>query len=185
MKRIILTGPVVKVLAAFATIAVLVLFVYSMAGPGRPSESNRIATSDGEFSIIKPSDWTGVVTYAPSDRQFSTTITCEPEKSVGVGPRIAVSRRLLAPEDSDLKAKGFVQKNFQSKPAWIFEGQVKRDYLWRVIFERNSRWYEIALRLTTPDDVEKSWWWAFLNSFESRDVPTTQPRLIYPTSLPQ
>lgn len=174
MKRVFFTGPVVKVLAACGMIAGIGLIVFLMSGMPRPRERDRITTPAGEFSIIKPPDWIAAPAYSSETSEYIVSISCESTKSVGVGPRMIVSR-LRQPQNVDhLKARGMLPLEFQSKPAMAMGKSLKRDFFYTLIFERDDEWYEIILRLPKAEDVPSTGWWEYLSSFR-RGASATHP----------
>jgi hypothetical protein len=174
MRRLLLTRPVLKVLVVFAAIAAFCVIVYLMSGLPAPRERDRIAHVAGTFSIIKPRDWDGRVVYGPIDKTYVETIDITPAKSIGRTQKLFVGRLRHPPDVAELKSKHrFVESQFQQRPALLFSGAVKEGYVWRTIFQRGDDWYEIGLRLQVEEDVPRSDWWAYVNSFRAEEKPAT------------
>lgn len=174
MKRVVLTGPVVKVFTAFASIAGIGLFVYLMSGMPAPRESDRVTSADGEISIIKPRDWNASTVYPPAGALYGVVITSEPVKAVGAGPRLMAARFRNPPVLEELKKAGLQPGQFRGRDAMIMAQQVKRDFFWRAVFEEGGNWYEVVLRLDAPENVPGSSWWPYITSFRA-GKPTTHP----------
>lgn len=175
MKRVLFTGPVVKVLAAFGSVAGIGLLVYFMSGIPAPRESDRVFSAGGEISIIKPRDWNDTSSYPPPGTLYRVVLSAEPVKSVGVGPRLMAAQFGNPPAMDDLQKAGLKPGRFLGRDAMVLAGQVKRDFFWRAVFEQDGNWYEVVLRLDAPQDVPASGWWPYMISFRAGGKPATRP----------
>jgi len=167
MKTILFTRPLVRILAVLGFLVVLAVVVWLLSGLPAPREQDRVATADGAFSIIKPRDWDSRVLYNSLDSRYSAAIEITPAKSVGRMQRFCVSQFREAPDQRALQST-FTASRFQDRDAWLFAKMVKRDFIFRLIFERGGQWYEISLRLPSETDVPESDWWPYVNSFRAQ-----------------
>lgn len=185
-----MTGPVVKVLVIVGAILGFALMLYFIAGLPSPREADRLTTFDGSLSMIPPTGrgWTSGVKYGPSNDNLISQIEIIHSDMIGIPDSLRASRFRNAVEQADLEKTGFVPGTFQNEPAWIFSKQVKRSYIWRMIFQRHGQWYDITLALQRQEDVPSSGWWPFINSFQAKpgkipsSVPSTAPSLLLPTT---
>lgn len=182
MKRLIFTGPVIKLLTAFLTIVVIGLFVYFNSQMPRPRERNRISATRGEFSIIQPPDWEGESVYLPAEDVFSVSIVTTPKKVIGLGPELRVGEFRQSPDLDKLRSTGMHDQPFLGKTALALGRSVRRQFFWRMVFEQDGRWFEIVLRLDAAQDVPKTRWWDYLSSFQT-GAPTTQTARSEPDSV--
>lgn len=171
-KTVFLTGPMVKVLAVFASIAGVGFLFYYLGGMPAPREANRVSSAMGEISLIKPDGWNAGPHYPGDKAQYSVVITTEPPKAIGIGPRLVAAKLNTPPSTQQLAAQGFVPGKFQDRDAMILSAKLKRDFFWRAIFERDGGWYEVVLRLDGEINVPSSSWWPYLNSFRAGNSTT-------------
>jgi hypothetical protein len=183
MNTVYLTRPVLRILAVVGFVLLLALVVWMLAGLPAPRERDRVSTTDGSFSVIKPPDWESRVSYNfIFGSTFTSTIEITPVKSVGRMQRFCASQFRAPPTEQTLA--GFTPTRFQNDHAWIHIHQAKRDFSFRLIFQRGEKWYEMSLRLPAPDDVPNSDWWPYFNSFRAQAGPATRT-VDSATSQPQ
>ena len=178
MKRISLTGPTTRILAALAAVGGFALVLYWMGSLPRPSEANRVSVGNDVFSIIKPPDWEEKISYGSSGM---ASLQLEPAKFMGRPETINVSR--IAPPTTQQLAP-MSEGEFQGQKAWIEYKTLKWEFLWHTIFQRGSYWYELALHLQLHEDVPSSRWWPYLMSFRAGNGPSTQPVKLLPLVSP-
>lgn len=190
-QRTFLNGPVIKVLALTAALLGFALTLYFMAGLPSPREADRLTTFDRTLSIIPPkaSGWSSSVLYGPPNVNFISQIEILHSGMVGVPESLKASRYRNPVEQETLTKADFVPATFQDQPAWIRARKEKRNYVWRVVFQRHGQWYDITLTLQREENVPQSGWWPFINSFQanpapaSTTAPATAPGTLMPTSL--
>jgi hypothetical protein len=169
----IVTGPMLKVLGAAGAVLLCGIILYLNWGMPAPRETERFGPANGEFSIIRPRDWD--VSHPMPGGAYVAAVEAYPPRAVGLPERLVVGRLRLPPDQATLAESKLTPGQFQGQPAWIFQGWIKRDFYWKALFERNGAWYEIILRLNQQEDVPASGWWSYLNSFQSRPPPTSNP----------
>jgi hypothetical protein len=170
MKRITLSGPAIRVLAVTAVVAAFILVIYMMAGLPAPREENRVRTANNQFSIIAPPDWEALIHYGANDKRFHTTMDIQAKKQVGLAQKIFIGVFREPPDLDKLKQVNYRDFTFQGKPALLWTGKNRSDYVWDMIFQRAGAWYNLVLRLNLPDDIPNSDWWPYLNSFQAQSV---------------
>lgn len=174
MKPTFFTGPVRKIFWAVAAVLAFALVLYLMSGMPAPREEDRVGPVNGSFSIIKPPDWESEVVYSVADRYFVTVVKAQPARSVGIGPMLVVGLLRDAPDLQKLQ-RSMVASRFQDQDAMIFSGPVKREYLWKAIFRRGEKWFELSLTLPKGEDIEHGPWQAYLNSFRANAETASRP----------
>jgi hypothetical protein len=171
MSRVTLSGPAVRVLAAFAAVGVFVLVLYAMAGLPKPSEENRFRTANNSFSIIAPPEWEPIIRYGANDKTFHTTMDIQPKKSVGPAQKMFIGVYRNPPDLQKLKSSlNYRDYTFQGKPALVWSGKNKNDHVWEMVFERDQTWFNLTLRLNLEEDIPSSGWWPYLNTFQANAV---------------
>jgi hypothetical protein len=170
MKRISLSGPAIRVLAATAVVAGFVIVLYMMAGLPAPREENRIRTANNQFSIIAPPDWEPIIHYGAADKNYRMTMDIQPKKQVGLTQKMFIGVFREPPDLAKFKSMNYRDFTFQGQPALVWSGKNRKDYVWEMIFARGGSWYNLVLRLNLEDDIPNSDWWPYLESFQARAV---------------
>lgn len=171
MSRVKLSGPAIRVLAITVVVGVFILVIYMMAGLPKPKEENRIRTANNSFSIIAPPDWEPIIHYGSNDKFFHTTMDIQPKKNVGLTQKIFIGVYRNRPDVQKLKSSlNYRDYTFQGRPALLWSGKNKNDYVWEMVFERDETWFNLTLRLNLEEDIPSSGWWAYLNSFQANVV---------------
>jgi hypothetical protein len=183
-KTIFLTRPVVRILIVCGFLLALAGVVWLMSGMPTPREQDRVVAGEAGFSVIKPPEWDSRVMYGAANANVSATIEITPVKSVGLMQRFCTSQFRVPPDEKAISQQ-FTPRKFQDREAWLFSGWVKRDYMFRLVFERGGRWYEMSLRLPAETDVPNSDWWKYINTFRVHETPSTVPNDQAPMTKPQ
>lgn len=173
--RNIFTGPLLKVIGIAGVILVCTLIVWSFWGMPAPREQDRMGPVSGEFSIIRPRDWQGMVKYGRPDGSHFSVIESHDPKGIGRPQTLTVGRLRNPPDEAMLHQSRMQLSQFQSQPAWIFQGWIKKDFYWQAMFQRHGDWYEISLQLNHGEDIPASGWWAYLTSFQAKPAPASMP----------
>lgn len=164
--------PLLKIGSAAAVLAAVTLYLWwSMRIPA-PREQDRVTHRDGAFSIIKPHDWELAFDYAPVDRRYVDTMEARVHSTRPREIRIFIGRLRDKPELEKIRDK-LLDTQFQGQPAWVYEGRTRLEHYWRALFERNGQWYELVLWTPLPEDVPRSGWWPYLQSFRAGGRATT------------
>jgi hypothetical protein len=174
MKTVIFTRPVLRLLAVAGFMLAGAGVVWLFSGMPAPREIDRITPADKSFSIIKPREWDARVIYGSDGSRYVATIEITPVKSVGLMQRFSASR-FREPPDAEKLREGFTPYQFQGRAAWLSSKQIKKDYMFHLIFDRDGQWYEISLRLPTQTDVPGSDWWKYVNTFQAAPGSGTLP----------
>src|SRR5262245_56221665 len=151
-KTIFFTRPMIRILIVCGFLLALAGVVWLMSGMPTPREQDRVVARDAGFSVIKPPEWDSRVMYGAASANVTATIEITPVKSVGLMQRFSTSQFRVPPEEKVLTEQ-YTPTRFQERQAWMFSGWVKRDYMFRLVFEREGRWYEMSLRLAAETDV--------------------------------
>jgi hypothetical protein len=173
MKTILFTRPVVRILVVTGFVLGLGAIVWLNSGLPSPRERDRVVAPQQGFSIIKPPGWDSRVLYGSPTDWHEATIEITPVKSVGLMTRFCAAKFREPPDVQKLR-ETFRPFRFQNRDALIFASWVKREYLFRLIFQRDGGWYEISLRPPSELDVLNSDWWKYIETFRIVENPATK-----------
>jgi hypothetical protein len=165
-------SPLVLRLSVIAcAIGALVLYIWAFSGLGKPREKLRVYHPTG-YSIIAPPGWISIPRKPALERYLADSLTLEPERSIGKVPRLFVGSFSGTPDVTELlRTKQLFEGSFMGEPAYVREGLNRGMWMWRAIFERSGRWYELVLWLPHPAEVERTEYFAFLQSFKPAKAP--------------
>ena len=124
------------------------------------------------FSITYPLGWGGTPSGSgrPGESNF---LRLAPERKTGRETSMNVLLMgTQAPKTEEARAG-----TFQGQPASYSANRGKRDWYWRVQFQRDANWYQITLVSPIELEVEKGDYWPYINSFrlEKPMTPATMP----------
>lgn len=140
-----------------------------------PDESHRQRHLAG-FSMVCPEDWASKAASADGPGQSDYLMFLPMKNSARTTSLLAFHY------PSGRSAESFTQADFhpgtfQGQPAYIFDGMMKKDYVYAVAFSRDNAWYEIRLVLPAKQPVIGTTWADYLNTFRiDKPAATTQPR---------
>jgi hypothetical protein len=176
--------PLIKIGVIVACVGAFALYLWWSMRVPPPREQDRVTHRDGIFSIIKPRDWDVEFNYAPANQRYIDTMEVRFPTSRPRDLRIFIGRFRAPPDLATIAARDrLVSDQFQGRPAHVFVGRTRLEYYWRAIFQRGDDWYELVFWMPFEDDVAKSGWWPYLNSFRARETPTTNPTTSNSISL--
>ncbi len=149
---------------------------------GAPDESRRVRHPDG-FSIIGPQEWVGSILQTGKVRQ--PMLRFVPEVNMGIQPSLLAIR---SDKPFELPGGKDVRENarptqFQGQPATYYSGNEQNAWMFVLDFQRGSDHFRISLKLPVPDDVHKSVWWTYFETFRM-ETPMTPRDTTQPTSMP-
>ena len=131
------------------------------------------------YSIVKPRDWEVQFNYAPGQQRYVDTLEVRLPTARPRDLRIFVGRFRAPPDLPALTARDRkVSEQFQGRPAHVFVGRTRLEHYWRAIFQRGGDWYELVFWMPFEDDVTRSGWWPYLQSFQARETPATTPTTV-------
>lgn len=167
-----MNGRWIKVVIFVLLIVMITSVVTALLDPGlgKPEDARRTRHLDG-FSICYPIGWGGTA-FGGSENGVGNGIRLAQERKVGRETTITVlcsgSEKPTLPNPRE--------GVFQSQPATFSARSSSQNWQWRMVFERNGRWYSILLATPIPLEVEKSPYWPFIESFrvDKKFEPTTQ-----------
>jgi hypothetical protein len=187
-------SPLAKLSIAAVFIGVIVLWLLWPHTMPPPDERNRVYHPEDGYSIIKPDGW------AVSSETEEGTLNKDNRGWLRVDapptgyfpPSLVVTVLANAPDVDKLKSEEhFEDGTFTGLPAFVASAPLKKLWANRFIFKDRDRWFEI--NLTTPDfnDINKSGWKPYIDSFRYEPekqhkpvAPTSQPTLNFTTTLP-
>ena len=176
----IFTQPVIKLLVLAAVIAGFIIYIRIGARLPPPREDNRVTNRLGGYSIIMPDGWESKIIYGSTSPLYKDTLEIRPKVSKGgFEPRIFIGRYRAQPDFDQIRQRqqsvpGVTIKNYEAQ---VFTGETKREFYWRAFIHHGGEWYELTLWLPLEqrEDIPRSRWWAYLESFAAPDVPPTLP----------
>jgi hypothetical protein len=184
--RSFLNSPVVKVVVVFLVLGLLATYLVWPAGLPPPVEANRQRHPEG-YSMIAPPDWDSKVELNSQGPVARDRLYLRPKTLANWQPALTITRRKDKIDPAALKQNdGFTDGQFQGQPCLTFWGREKLHYwVYRILCQRQGQWFEVTLSVHKPDDIPKSTWWPYLESFEydaSKATATTKP--VFSTTLP-
>ena len=108
-------------------------------------------------------------------------------------PSLTITVLRDPPDAESLKSKkSFADGSFHGLPALIAFGKQGKYWAYQAIFKDRDRWFEITLSMPDYDDVPKSSWWPYIDSFiydpqkAKKPTPATKPQLdlTFTTTFP-
>jgi hypothetical protein len=150
-----------------------------------PDESHRAFHPEDGYSIIAPPRWavSSETKEATLNKNNRGWLRLDPPQTGYFPPSLMVTVLAEPPDADALKSKDhFEDGTFHGIPALISSGPQKKYWAYRVIFKDRDRWFEI--NLSTPDinDINKTGWKPYIESF--RYEPEKQRAPVAPTSAP-
>ena len=178
-------SPIAKILLVLLIVAAVVAWAMRPKHIPKPDEANRVWHPEDGYSIIAPPGWTRSFetesgTLNKANRGWLRVDPTEPQYHP---PSLVVTRLPKAPDPATLEKDRFTDGEFQSRPAKIFEGPLKKDYAHRIIFNDHDQWFEINLTVGMPMDIVHSDWWPYIDSFRYDPGHATKAT-TKPTSAP-
>jgi len=158
-------------------IGALVGWVYWSMGVGGPREADRVRHPAG-YSIVKPGNWEAKIQTKPSET-MRDGITLQPEKWISLEPSIW-ARRLLWPPDveKDLLAKGYLEREFQGRKAWVSQQAPRKRVMRIAVFQDGESWYQVGVNLPGLEGTKIDDWWKYALTFQpaaQSAAPTSKP----------
>ena len=129
-----------------------------------PSERNRIVHPHAGYSIIKPEGWREKYLLRPEGDEVRDGIFMDPLNWVGRAPTMWIKRLSNPPDLEKLRDTGYVEQNFQGRPAWISQQKPKKDLVRTVVFERNGDWFSAGVSLPGLEGLNVEKWWGYVES---------------------
>jgi len=170
-----MSKPLLKIGVIVACVGAFAAWVWWSMRVPPPREQDRVAHRDGTYSIIKPRDWEVQWDYAPGAQRYLDTLEVRLPTSRPRDLRIFVGRFRSPPDLAPIQARDQqVGSEFQGRPAHVFVGRTRLEHYWRAVFERGGDWYELVFWMPFEEDVTKSGWWPYLNSFHAREISVAQ-----------
>ena len=178
--------PILRIGAIVIFLMSIVLYFWSNMRIPPPRERDRVSHPSGVYSIIRPRDWEFAFNSTPHDRYLDSMEvrfpTPRPREK-----RIFIGRWAQPPVLEQVQARNekMTAREFQGRPAWVFEGRSRLEHYWRAIFERGGQWYELVFWDPLPERIPESGWWPYLLSFHAAESSsaTTAPATA-PSTLP-
>lgn len=167
--------PLLKIGSIVAFVALLVAyFWWSMRVPP-PRERDRVTHREGVFSIVPPRGWEVAFNYIPT-ADFIDALELRAPSVKARDLRIFLGRMRRAPDLSRIQSRDRqIDTQFQGRPAHVFTGRTRHEHYWRAVFQRGGQWYELVFWSPYEQDIPASGWWAYLQSFQAREAPSTAP----------
>jgi hypothetical protein len=184
--RSVLNSPVVKTIVAFVVLALFATYLVWPAGLPPPVEANRQRHPEG-YSMIAPPDWDSKVELNSQGAQARDRLYLRPKALTNWQPALTITRRKDRIDPAALKQNdNFSDGRFQGQPALTYWGREKLHYwVYRILCQRQGQWFDITLSVHKPEDIPKSTWWPYLQSFQydpSKATATSKP--VFSTTLP-
>jgi hypothetical protein len=175
----------VKLLVAVLLVGAIVLWLLWPRTMPPPDERNRAFHSEDGYSIIVPTGWTvsSETEEGTLNKMNRGWLKLDPPQTGYFPPSLVVTVLAEPPDVDKLKSKEhFEDGTFHGISALIASAPEKKYWAYRVIFKDRDRWFEI--NLSTPDfnDINKSGWEPYIDSF--RYEPEKQRKPVTPTSAP-
>ena len=185
MNASFLNSPLAKTSIVVLFVGLIVLWLLWPHTMPPPDERNRVYHPEDGYSIIAPAGWT-----ASSETEEGTLnhtnrgwLKLDPPQTGYFPPSLMITVLTDPPDVDKLKSKDhFEDGTFHGLPALIVSAPQKKYWAYRVIFKDRDRWFEI--NLSTPDinDINKTGWKPYIDSF--RYEPEKQRKPVAPTSAP-
>ena len=124
-----------------------------------PQEADRVHHSEG-YSIIKPHGWIHKLVVQPSQSPYLSALRLHPDTQARLCPLIIVGQFASPPDIGLMKtsvayrAGGFRDASFQKGPAQIYEGNAGKYWDWKVLLERDGRWFQITVMSPSENETE-------------------------------
>jgi hypothetical protein len=184
VSRRFLHTPAGRAIILLAFVGGLALWVFWPRGLAPPVEPNRAMHPSG-YSIIVPLGWESKADVADArDTYAKDRLNLRPIKDGLWQPAMSVVRLRHAPDAAALKADDhFVDGKFLGVDALIRDHPIKKYWVWKAIFPRDSEWFEVSVSLPDFEKVPESSWYPYLTSFKYPD-PKYNPATTQPNSIP-
>ena len=171
-----MNGNWIKVVLFLLVVIMITGIVTALLDPGlgKPDDLRRTRHAAG-FSIAYPLGWGGSA-FGSENAKEARFIRLAPERTTGRETSINV---VLSGAEAQPVAEA-KPGTFQGQAALFSSDRGKRDWRWRVQFQREQGWFQITLTSPIAFDVEKSAYWPFINSF--RTEKPIAPTIISPTT---
>jgi hypothetical protein len=178
-------SPFAKVLVILLIIAGFVAWAMRPKHMPKPDKANRVWHPEDGYSIISPPGWRRSFETAEGTLNKNNLgwLRVDPTEPQYHPPSLVVTRLPKPPDPAALERDQFRDGEFQSLPAKVFEGPLKKDYAHRIIFKDHEQWFEINLTIGAPTDIEHSDWWPYIQSFRY-DPSRATTGTTKPTSAP-
>jgi hypothetical protein len=182
----LLLRPLLLVLAVAAAIG-LILWIFWPRPLSKPDESRRVEHPLG-FSMVVPEHFDTKIGLEPDDTHRGAIILRDGRYDA-FPPMITVHEFLSQPDFAAMSKRGFKQVGtFLGRQASIMNGPSGRGraamWNYRVIFERDGRWFEVAASDPQFFDLGKSRYRDYLESFRLDPArPATMPSAA-PATVP-
>jgi hypothetical protein len=171
-----MSKPLLKIGVIVACVGAFALYVWWSMRVPPPREQDRVAHREGLYSIIRPRDWEVKFNYAPTEQRYRDTLEVGLPTERPRDLRIFVGRFRAPPDLAAIRALDReVASQFQGRPAHVFVGRTRLEHYWRAVFQRGGQWYELVFWMPFEEDVTRSGWWPYLNSFDARESTATAP----------
>jgi hypothetical protein len=174
----LLNSPLAKLLILAVFLGAIVLWLIWPHSIPPPDERNRIRHPEDGYSIIAPAGWT------PSSETEEDTLNkanrgwlrADPPQTGYFPPSLVVTVLSDAPDVDKLKSKEhFEDGTFHDIPALIANAPEKKYWAYRVIFKDRDRWFEINLSTPDMNDITKSGWKPYVDSFRYEPEKQRKP----------
>jgi hypothetical protein len=159
--------PLGKLLGIAIFLGVIALYIFWPHHMPPPNEKNRLWHPEDGYSIILPAGW------EPSHELEETTRSSTNRGWIRGDDRVTrfhpPSLLVTCVKDPDKMNVSpeihFSPGTFHGLPAKIANQQLRKDWIYRIVFKDRDRWFDLWLTIPHYEDVPNSSWWPYVDSY--------------------